>query len=182
MMNFGNYKSCITKRHGLIKEVRLSLQRSDNNDLLSRIDLLESRAVLRDLVSDYCHGFDKRDYKRFLSIWWEDCLWDIGPPFGKFNGHDGIHTAIYEVLWPAWKESHHLTTNLRIEFEGIDKASAMCDVDCTGLLTDEDECTIVNATYYDSFERRNEVWKIFERKVKIHYFNPIPGAILSAPS
>ena len=159
----------------------MSVQDAEIKDISEKVDLLESRFALRDLVSDYCHGFDKRDYKRFLSIWWEDCLWDIGPPFGKFNGHEGIQTAIHEVLWPAWKESHHLTTNLRIEFEERDKASAMCDVDCTGLLTGENECTIVNATYYDSFERRDGVWKISKRKVKIHYFNPIPGAVLSSP-
>jgi len=91
---------------------------------------LESRSDIRDLASDYCHGFDKRDYDRFLSIWWPDCAWDIGPPFGSFTGHEGIHTAVQEVLWPAWKESHHLTTNLRIEFIDADNAEAMCDVDC----------------------------------------------------
>ena len=160
----------------------MSSESPDNENFMARLDLLESRAAMQDLVSDYFHGFDKRDYKRFLSIWWEDCLWDIGPPFGRFNGHEGIHSAIYEVLWPAWKESHHLVTNLRIEFDGQDAASAMCDVDCTGLLTNEDECTIVNATYYDNFERRDGEWKISKRKVEIHYFNPIPGAILSAPT
>ena len=84
--------------------------------LLNRVAELESRIAIRDLVSDYCHGFDKRDYDRFLSIWWEDCVWDIGPPFGRFEGHSGIHTAIHDVLWPAWRETHHLSTNLKIEF------------------------------------------------------------------
>ena len=48
--------------------------------LQSRLTELEGRIAIRDLVSDYCHGFDKRDYARFLAIWWEDCVWDIGPP------------------------------------------------------------------------------------------------------
>lgn len=147
-----------------------------------RIDRLESRSDIRDLASDYCHGFDKRDYDRFLSIWWPDCAWDIGPPFGSFTGHEGIHTAVQEVLWPSWKESHHLTTNLRIEFIDADNAEAMCDVDCMGLLTDETECTIVGATYYDTLQRREGVWKIAKRKVTIHYFNPVPGAVLNAPT
>jgi hypothetical protein len=38
-------------------------------DLLGRVTELESRAAIRNLVSDYSHGFDKRDYDRFLSIW-----------------------------------------------------------------------------------------------------------------
>ena len=48
--------------------------------LAARVDELESRAAIRDLASNYCHGFDKRDFERFLSIWWPDCVWDIGPP------------------------------------------------------------------------------------------------------
>jgi ketosteroid isomerase-like protein len=81
--------------------------------LLLRIDRLESRNAMRDLVTDYCRGFDQRDFDRFLAIWWEDCVWDIGPPFGSFEGHAGIHKAVKEILWPVWRESHHLTSNLQ---------------------------------------------------------------------
>lgn len=31
-----------------------------------RNDELESRNALRDLVLDYCHGFDKKDWDRFI--------------------------------------------------------------------------------------------------------------------
>ena len=118
----------------------------DVEALLARIDELESRNAIRDLVSDYCHGFDKRDFKRFLAIWWDDCVWDIGPPFGRFEGHEGIHRAIYEVLWPAWAETHHLTTNLCVTFEDSDNASSVCDVDCVGTLTDGPTCQIVGGS------------------------------------
>ena len=149
--------------------------------LTARITELESRSAIRDLVSDYCHGFDKRDYERFLAIWWEDCVWDIGAPFGRFEGHSGIHEAIYDVLWPAWGESHHLSTNLSITFSDPDNACSICDVDCTGKLAGEDTCTIVGATYSDELQRRDGAWKILQRDVKIHYFNPVPGTVLSAP-
>ena len=151
------------------------------SDLLSRVTELESRAAIRDLVSDYCHGFDKRDYNRFLSIWSEDCIWDIGPPFGRFKGHTGIHEAIYDVLWPAWDETHHLTTNLRIEFQDENNATSLCDVDCMGKLSGESICTVVGASYSDTLTREANGWKILQRNVQIHYFNPIPGAVLSAP-
>lgn len=149
--------------------------------LQDRVAELESRSAIRDLVSDYCHGFDKRDYQRFLAIWWPDCVWDIGPPFGRFEGHAGIHRAIHEVLWPAWRESHHLTTNLRIEFSGAQRAHSLCDVDCVGTLAGEEVCQIVGATYSDTLERRDGQWKIFQRKVQIHYFNPVPGTTLRGP-
>ena len=149
--------------------------------LLARVDELESRIAIRDLASDYCHGFDKRDYDRFLAIWWDDCIWDIGPPFGRFEGHAGIHAAIHDVLWPAWQESHHLTTNQVITFSDADNATAVCDVDCVGTLAGEEVCQIVGATYRDRLQRRDGAWKISERAVTIHYFNPVPGTRLTAP-
>jgi len=148
--------------------------------LIARIDRIESHQALRDLVSDYCHGFDKRDWDRFISIWSDDCEWNIGPPFGKFHGLDGIRKAVTEVLWPVWRESHHLTTNLRITFADDNHASGMCDVDCVGALTD-DSVQMVGATYYDDFERREGKWQIRRRRVTIHYFNPVPEMQLSAP-
>jgi 3-phenylpropionate/cinnamic acid dioxygenase small subunit len=148
--------------------------------LLRRVDELESRAALRDLVSDYCIGFDKRNWERFLAIWWEDCVWDIGPPFGKFAGHAGITQAVKGVLWPVWRESHHLTSNLVVRFEGPDVAVGECDVDCMGALND-DSVQMISATYTDRFVRRNGVWKILQRDVVIHYFNPIPGAVMTKP-
>ena len=150
--------------------------------LLARVDELESRAAIRDLASNYCHGFDKRDFDRFLSIWWPDCVWDIGPPFGKFEGHQGIHAAINDVLWPAWHESHHLTTNLVIDFIDPDNATSVCDVDCVGTLTTEPACQMVGATYTDTLQRREGVWKIKKRAVTIHYFNPVNDTVLAAPA
>lgn len=149
--------------------------------LVGRITELESRSAIRDLVSDYCHGFDKRDYQRFLSIWSTDCVWDIGAPFGCFKGHAGIQEAVKEVLWPAWQETHHLTTNLRIEFQDPDNATSLCDVDCMGTLNGETECTTVGASYSDTLRREDSGWKILERKVQMHFFNPIPGTVLSPP-
>jgi uncharacterized protein (TIGR02246 family) len=148
--------------------------------LEDRVDQLESRVAMHELVSNYCHGFDKRDWDRFLAIWWDDCVWEIGPPFGDFEGHDGIREAVQEILWPAWKESHHFTTNLCVTFDGKDAADGVCDVDCIGTTADEQAQTVA-ATYRDRFERRDGVWKIAKRNVKIHHFNPLTGVVLSAP-
>ena len=147
---------------------------------LRRIDELESRAAMRDLVTDYCLGFDTHDWDRFISIWHADAVWDIGAPFGCFRNHEGIHKAVHEVLYPVWRETHHLTSNLRLEFSDADHAHGVCNVDCMGA-TRDDVVQMINATYTDDFERRSGVWKIARRAVTMHYFNPIPGARMSAP-
>lgn len=149
--------------------------------LLARIDRLESHQAITDLASEYCHGFDKRDFDRFLAIWWEDCVWNIGPPFGAFEGHQGIREAVIDVLWPAWDESHHFATNHIIQFDEDDHARSVCDVDCVGRLAGESVCQIVGATYEDQLERRSGIWRIRQRDVTIHYFNPVNGTPLMAP-
>jgi gamma-hexachlorocyclohexane dehydrochlorinase len=149
--------------------------------LQRRLDELESRAALRDLVTDYCRGFDAHNWEQFVSIWHEDAVWEIGPPFGTFEGHDGIRTAVFDVLYPAWRETHHLTSNLKLSFNGPNHAKGICDVDCMGATAD-DIVQMISATYTDDFERRDGVWKIAKRNVVIHYFNPIPGAEMAAPT
>lgn len=148
--------------------------------MAQRIDELESRAALRDVVTDYCQGFDNRDWEQFIGAWHEDAVWDIGPPFGTFEGHTGIHQVVHETLYTIWRETHHLTSNLRLKFSDPDHASGVCDVDCMGATLD-DVVQMISATYTDDFERRDGTWRIAHRKVKIHYFNPVPNAQMSAP-
>ena len=148
--------------------------------LVRRIDELESRAALRDLVTDYCLGFDNRDWDRFIAIWHPDAVWEIGPPFGTFIGHEGIREAVFDILYPVWRETHHLASNLLLTFDDPDHARGVCNVDCMGATVD-DVVQMISATYRDDFERRDGVWKIAKRHVTIHYFNPIPGAEMSAP-
>jgi ketosteroid isomerase-like protein len=155
---------------------------SSNIEALERrLDELESRAALRDLVTDYCRGFDNHNWEQFISIWHEDAIWEIGPPFGTFEGHEGIRSAVIDVLYPAWRETHHLTSNLKVSFNGPDHALGICDVDCMGATAD-DIVQMISATYTDNFERRDGTWKIAKRHVVIHYFNPIPGAEMAAPA
>lgn len=146
---------------------------------LARIDELESRGALRDLVSDYCLGFDGRDWSRFIAIWHEDAVWDLGP-FGSYTGHAGIHNAVYEVLYAALRESHHLTSNLRVMFSDLDHAHGISNVHCMAANHDN-VVYMIGATYTDAFERRFGVWGIARRVVTMHYFNSIHGTEMTAP-
>lgn len=149
--------------------------------LTRRVDELESRVAIRALVTDYCLGFDTRDWDRFIGIWHPDAVWEIGPPFGTFEGHEGIRKAVFEVLYPVWRETHHLTSNLAVTFADADHAHGVCNVDCMGATLD-DVVQMISATYTDDFERRDGAWKIARRAVEIHYFNPVPGAQMTAPA
>jgi ketosteroid isomerase-like protein len=157
-----------------------SAKESVIEDLLRRVDELESRAAIRDLVTDYCIGFDTRDTDRFMRIWHDDARWDIGPPFGSYTGAENIRRAVESELYPVWRETHHLASNLHLEFIDADHARGICNVDCMGA-TQDDVVQMISASYKDRFERRRGVWRIAHRAVTIHYFNPIPGAQMTPP-
>lgn len=148
--------------------------------LEQRLDWLETRLALQDLTSDYCLGFDKREMARFIAIWWPDAVWEIGPPFGNFVGHEGVIHAVEDILWPAWGTSTHYTTNLRLTRVNDDVVEGICDVYCIGN-SSEGQAQTVAATYHDRFERRGGVWKIARRKVTMHHFSPLTGITLAAP-
>ena len=150
------------------------------HSLEQRLDWLETRLALQDLVSDYCLGFDKRDMERFLAIWWPDAVWEIGPPFGDFVGHEGVVHAVEDILWPAWGASTHYTTNLRVTPVNADVIEGISDVYCIGN-SSEGQAQTVAATYRDRFERRDGVWKIARRKVTMQHFSPLTGITLAAP-
>lgn len=147
--------------------------------LLARVDELESRAALRDLVSDYCHGFDKRDWKLFASLWHANAVWDAGLSSGPVSGRANI-VATAADMSGMWRQSHHMVSNLKLTFKTRDKASGVCTLDCMGA-TGDDTVQMAGGTYHDDFERRSGVWKIARRRIEMHYFNPIPGAEMSAP-
>ena len=63
-------------------------------------------------------------------------LAEIGPPFGTFTHHAGIRKAVEEILYPVWRETHHLTSNLRLAFSDADHAHGICNVDCMGATKD----------------------------------------------
>lgn len=149
--------------------------------LIERIDRLESRLQLADLIAEYSQTFDRGDLEGFVQVWWSDCTWAIGPHRGTFHGHDGIREAAEEVLWSVWATTHHSTSNHQVTFASPDAAQGRCDLNFTGTTVDGD-AMILAATYDDEYERREGAWKLRRRNVSVHYLTPLPGVTLLPPT
>lgn len=144
-----------------------------------RIDAIESRTAIHRLVSDYCHGCDKHDIERFMSIWHDDAVWEIGAPYGDFHGAAEIRHAMEDLIWQALPETHHWTTNLVVDFESADVAAGLCDVSCEAVDA-EGQTILIAATYRDRYERHEGAWAIVRRGVDIFYFKPVALAASDA--
>ncbi|ODU07399.1 MAG: hypothetical protein ABS81_01180 [Pseudonocardia sp. SCN 72-86] len=135
----------------------------NQGSLEERIDRIESRTAVAELVAGYCEGVDRQDLDRFMGLWHEDASYLIPGGRGDFHGTDGIR-ASQEVIAKAWKETYHWTTNHTVAFETRDRATGRSDAFaiCTH---HSGEISLVGATYNDVYERRDGVWKFASRTV-----------------
>ena len=135
-----------------------------------RVQQLEDREEIRELIAKYCHGVDGRDEDLFMSIWSEDAKYLIGAQFGDHIGIDAIREILHG-LWGAFTEMHHWATNVVIELDG-DTAKARVNADVTGTDT-KGRALMFAATYTDELRRIDGRWKFTVRDIDLHYMTPV---------
>src|SRR5664279_6258282 len=67
--------------------------------LEGRVQRLEDRVALEELVSAYCRGADSRDPALFESVWHENAVWDVGNHV--FRGHEEIAVSYTHLTLPT---------------------------------------------------------------------------------
>ncbi|WP_175889430.1 nuclear transport factor 2 family protein [Burkholderia cepacia] len=141
-----------------------------NDDLIKRLDILESRNAIERLIYTYAQAYDRHDIKMLESIWHEGAVLALGDDIGNFSGVQAILDAAHQ-LWAKTPAMHHWMANALIDVEG-DTATAATALDC--FVTDTHTGpTQVGGLYRDRFERRNEKWGFVERRFELHYWTPI---------
>jgi SnoaL-like domain len=143
------------------------MTQAQNGPVEDRLDALESRVDIEELITRYNRGVDQRDGAIFKSIWHSDASWE--PPDQKFKGSEAIVKGMLEVVGPHFPEIHHWTTNVLLTIAG-NKADGTSDVTCQGVDV-EGRTFILAASFDDEFERRDGRWGFVRRVVKIHNQN-----------
>ena len=93
---------------------------------LERLDRLESRIQIDELLSGYAFGCDRHDAERWLSVFSEDADWLIGGELGNPIGRDAIASP------SVWVDSIAISI-WRIFFDSADRLIALmtgsgCDI------------------------------------------------------
>ncbi|MFD3589469.1 nuclear transport factor 2 family protein [Streptomyces sp. NPDC058683] len=139
----------------------------------ARLDKIESRIEIEELVSKYAQSFDRHDRDMLRGLWFEDSVLNLGSNFGEpFKGIDNIMAAA-ETLWAKTPKMHHWMANSIVVIDG-ETARAETALDCF-VIDSEDGPTQVGGLYTDHFERREGVWKIKLREFDLHYWAPVSG-------
>ena len=130
----------------------------------SRLEEIESRTAISDLVAGYCEGLDRYDRARFVGLWHDDAQFLVPGGRGDSEGINQIR-EVQLAIEKAWARTFHLTTNLVVRFQGPDSATGRSDCLAMSQSRDDGRITYVGAMYDDVFERRDGEWKFARRTV-----------------
>jgi ketosteroid isomerase-like protein len=140
--------------------------------LLKRIDRLESRAAISEIVALYCKSCDDRDVPLLRSLFTDDAVVESKDGVMRSKGIDSI-MEMYRGRFNALGVTVHWTHDNIIWFDDADPDHA------TGWLSCHAECfrngqTLVAALRYgDDYRRVGGRWKFERRLLSFLYYVPV---------
>jgi uncharacterized protein (TIGR02246 family) len=145
---------------------------ADINDLARRIDRLEARAAIGELVSAYAIACDEHDMPRLMSLFTDDATFDSPSKLMVAQGRQAIaelFVALFQIRGPAF----HWTHDRFVEFSDADANLA------TGLVLSHAETTpngvvsIAAMRYDDVYRRESGRWLFARRTINFLYYVPV---------
>ena len=155
---------------------------SNMADLLVRIDRIESRHQIAELVGDYARACDEHDIDTLAAIFTESGVIDSPSNMLSARGREGIRENFlqrYKIRGP----SYHWTHDHKVLFDNTDADHA------TGLVLGHAE-TCPNGTvsiaamrYADDYRRIDGRWLFARRTLTFLYYVPVTeyGSVLATP-
>jgi uncharacterized protein (TIGR02246 family) len=138
-------------------------------DLLSRIDRVESRLDLRDLVSRYCKACDDRDLAAMADLFAPDGAVTTGDGSTRHEGRDAV-IAMFAQSQTSMHMTNHWVHDHLLSFTSPDEASgtAFAHVEANVNGT----AMIGAIRYHDDYARCDGKWRFSKRHIEMIYFCP----------
>jgi ketosteroid isomerase-like protein len=154
---------------------------ADINDLARRIDRLEARAAISELVSAYAVACDEHDMPRLTNLFTEDATFDSPSKLMVAQGRSAI-AALFVTLFQIRGPAFHWTHDRFVAFADDDPNLA------TGLVLSHAETTpngvvsIAAMRYEDVYRCEGGRWLFARRTINFLYYVPVnefPNALNS---
>jgi SnoaL-like domain len=162
-------------------------EQSELEELRARLDILESKQAIVELLATYCRAVDRGDVDLLKSVYHPDAIDDHDKAFSG-NAHE-LAEFIIPLLTRSYPHRHAMSNHL-IELDG-DRAF------CESRYASSHRVTVNSSTafdieaygrYLDVIERRDGVWKIAYRRLFVErtFTRPlsdydIQSAVLTPP-
>jgi ketosteroid isomerase-like protein len=143
---------------------------TDLAKLEARIDQLESRAAITELVTAYAVACDTHDIDLLSSLFTDDARFDTPSAVMKATGRVEI-TAMFERVLATRGPSFHWTHDVTIAFADKDRAAGV--VLGHAETTPNGIASIAALHYDDEYRREGNKWKFSARSIQFLYYVPV---------
>jgi uncharacterized protein (TIGR02246 family) len=135
--------------------------------LAARLQKLEDRFALQDLVAAYCRAIDDRDLEAFISLFTEDCRVRHQDGAMDVSGRSALR-SYYAARFPTYGVTFHYPHAHSVTFNSPDTAtgwvSAHAEMDLGG------EFVLAAFRYSDRYARDAGQWRFAERILACWYY------------
>ncbi|GIW41014.1 MAG: hypothetical protein KatS3mg076_1591 [Candidatus Binatia bacterium] len=128
--------------------------------------LLEEKDAIRELLALYCHTIDAGEYDRWVELFTEDGVFDLGN-FGRFQGRESLRSFANHIPTEDGKPTlRHCVLNSMIDVEG-DRARARSYV----VVFQGKPALAVSVVgrYEDELRKVGGSWRFAVRKVSLEF-------------
>lgn len=143
-----------------------------DDDLLKRIDRLESRNAILELIAKYCKACDDRDVPLLRSIFTEDAQVVSQDGMMQGIGRDDV-MEMYRKRFEVLAISVHWTHDNIITFDDDNPDRATGECFCHAEAHRNGETFIGSLRYDDEYRRENGIWQFSKRTLKFLYYTPV---------
>lgn len=140
-------------------------------DLAERVDRLESRNAISELVSSYAIACDEHDMPRLAGLFTETAMFDSPSGVMRAQGREAIAAMLVELFKIRGPGYHWTHDNfVRIDESNLDRA--------TGLVLSHAETTpdgtvsLAAMKYNDVYHREDGIWRFASRTIQFLYYVP----------
>ena len=148
-------------------------------DLATRLDVVESKLAVTDLIHACAYANDRRDMDGLLACFWPEST----TKYGAYEGGSAGFFAFARPVIEGYKHAAHHISNVVVEVDG-DRAMAQSYYFAhhrrAAQIGDGEEDAFFEGRYLDLLERRDGVWKIIHRRGLADHSAVMPAAILYA--
>ncbi len=143
------------------------------NDLVAqRLDRLESRFAISDLITAYAVACDEHDMPRLTHLFTEDGQFDSPSKVMVANGRAAIE-AMFIELFKIRGPAFHWTHDHTITFDERDPNRAKGMVLSHAETCPGEVVSLAAMRYYDDYRREDGVWRFARREINFLYYVPV---------
>ena len=144
---------------------------TDLADLLRRVEKLEARAEISELVSSYAIACDEHDLPRLGAMFTEDAVMDSPSKLLLAKGRQEI-CAMYIRLFKIRGPGFHWTHDHFVRFDDADPDRATGLVLSHAETCPDNEASLSAMRYEDDYRRMDGRWVFARRTLKFLYYVP----------